>query len=450
MPRARLIALACLSVAAASPVRAQDRDLPGRPTVDPDRIVNESYGFRREREPTMTESEFALYEKVVPMITAQPEFALRLLEGMVGEQDSSAAFEFVLGNVYFEQRRYADAERHFKRAIEKFPTFIRAWDNLGVLHFTREDHAAAVPCFIKVISLGESEPRVLGLLGYCQLKSGHPLAAEASYLQAYSRDPDNVDWIEGLLSTYLETQQYGRAESLLRQLGRLKPDQGRFWLLLANVLLAQDRRIEAIAQLETALSLGVLDAEGMLILGDLHAGQHLFQDVLRLYAMAAEQQPELGLERMLRYARALTTEARFADAQRMLEAAEAHAGSREHAAVLLGRADLHQARGEWAQALALLKTVVDADPLNGGALFDLGRVEEELGNESRALIAYEAAARLDGSAYAALLRAANIHVRALRFDEALAAIERALALNRSAELLEFQARVRAMTPPEPR
>lgn len=435
-----------LIVAVPAAIAADARRAAPPPSVDPDRIVNESYGFLREREPTMTEGEYALYEKVVPMIAAQPEFALRLLEGMVAEEQSSAAFEFVLGNVYFEQRRYAEAEARLLRAIEKFPTFTRAWDNLGILHFTREAYAEAVPCFTKVLSLGQNEPRVLGLLGYCQLRSGNPLAAEASYLQAYSRDPDNRDWIEGLLSTYLESRQYARAETLLLQLVRLKPGESRFWTLLANVLLEQGRRLEAIAQLEAGLSVEALDADGMLMLGDLHNEQKFFSDALRLYKRVAERQPVAGVERLLRYARLLIADARYPDAQRVLEAAETHVPDGQHAAVWHVYASLHQRLGEWSDAVTLLQKVVDQEPMNGRAFLDLGTAEEELGNASRAMIAYEAAARLDEAAYAANLKLANLHVRTLHFTEALAAIDRALALNRSPELLEFQARVRAMQP----
>jgi len=50
--------------------------------LDPKRIINESNGFLKEREPEMSAEEYALYEKVVEMISSQPDFALKLLEGM--------------------------------------------------------------------------------------------------------------------------------------------------------------------------------------------------------------------------------------------------------------------------------------------------------------------------------------------------------------------------------
>ena len=55
------------------------------PKLDPKRIINDSNGFLKEREPEMTAEEYALYEKVGTMLQSQPEFALKLLEAMVNE-----------------------------------------------------------------------------------------------------------------------------------------------------------------------------------------------------------------------------------------------------------------------------------------------------------------------------------------------------------------------------
>jgi tetratricopeptide (TPR) repeat protein len=444
----QLSALLLLLGAGASPACAAKKNEPPSPVADPNRIINDSYAFLKEREPDMSETEFALYEKVVPMITAQPDFALKLLEGMVAEADCSPAFEFVLGNVYFEQKRYPDSEIRFKRAIEKFGSFIRAWDNLGVLYFTTERYAEAVPCFTKAITLGGGEPRMFGLLGFCQFKAGNPLAAEAAYMQAYLLDSSNGDWIEGLLSSYLESRQFARAETLLRQLIRLRPRESRFWLLLGNVILSQERKLDAIAQLETAVSLEVLEPDGMMMLGDLYAEQKMHAEAVQTYQRLAAKSPALGVERMLRFANALTGEQKLAEAARVLEAVSPLASDTDRAAILQSRADLHQAREEWATAKPLLEQVIELDPLNGRALLDLGTIEEALGQDSRALLHFEAATQVEEEAYSANLKLANLHVKLQHYTQALECIDKALVLQKSSPLSEFRARVQAMVPKE--
>lgn len=439
-----LLLVSALFLSVATPAWGAKKEEPPAPELDPNRIINESYSFLKEREPEMTETEYALYEKVIPMITAQPDFALKLLEGMIGEADSSAAFEFVLGNVYFEQKRYADAEVRFKGAIDKYATFIRAWDNLGILYFSTDRYAEAVPCFAKAIILGEAEPRLFGLLGFCLAKSGNPLAAESAYLQAYALEPTNGDWLEGLLTSYLDSQQFARAESLLRQLVRIKPKEARMWLLLGNVVLSQDRKIDAIAELETGLSLGALDLDGMMMLGDLYAEQKLFPEAVKTYQALAKANADMGVDRLVRYAAALTGESDTVRAGEVLDAAAPLATGDQQTAIMQSRAGIHRAREEWAEARDLLTQVIELDPLNGRALYELGQTEEALGEDSDAIFHFEAAAQTPEHAYSANLSLANLHVKQLHFDDAMAAIEKALAAQRSPALLEFQARVQAM------
>jgi len=57
------------------------------PKLDPKRIINESANFLKEREPEMSAEEYALYERVVTMLTTRPEFALKLLEAMINEKE---------------------------------------------------------------------------------------------------------------------------------------------------------------------------------------------------------------------------------------------------------------------------------------------------------------------------------------------------------------------------
>ena len=73
--------LAVLLVALCGVASASD------PKLDPKRIINESNSFLKEREPEMTEEEYALYQKVVTMLSSNPEFALKLLEAMMSDKE---------------------------------------------------------------------------------------------------------------------------------------------------------------------------------------------------------------------------------------------------------------------------------------------------------------------------------------------------------------------------
>jgi DNA replication initiation complex subunit (GINS family) len=59
------------------------------PKLDPKRIINESNSFLKEREPEMTEEEYALYQKVVTMLASNPSFAVKLLEAMSSDKEAA-------------------------------------------------------------------------------------------------------------------------------------------------------------------------------------------------------------------------------------------------------------------------------------------------------------------------------------------------------------------------
>ena len=174
------------------------------PKLDPKRIINESNSFLKEREPEMTAEEYALYEKVVSMLATKPDFALRLLEGMMSDKETpSPAFQFILGNAYYSAGQNDKAETSYRQAVERYPNFLRAWNNLGILYHTTERYAEAAKCFSKSVVLGDRDATTFGLLGYDLEREGNIVSAEMSYMEALAAAPDNDEWKEGLLRIYI-------------------------------------------------------------------------------------------------------------------------------------------------------------------------------------------------------------------------------------------------------
>ena len=95
------------------------------PKLDPKRIINDSNSFLKEREPEMTEEEYALYQKVVTMLSTNPDFALKLLEAMMSDKEQpSPAFHFILGNAYYAAGMNDKSEANYRSAVESYPTFL--------------------------------------------------------------------------------------------------------------------------------------------------------------------------------------------------------------------------------------------------------------------------------------------------------------------------------------
>ena len=246
------------------------------PKLDPKRIINQSNSFLKEREPEMTEEEYALYEKIVTIMGSNAELAVRLLEGMMSEKQlPSPAFEFILGNAYYNAGKTDQAEKRYRSAVDRYPTFVRAWNNLGVLYYTANRFTEAVTCFSKSIALGDHDSMTFGLLGYSLERTEDYVSAEMAFMQALGGDPANADWKEGLLRICINEKQNTRAEGLVKKLIKDHPQESRYWLMFANILVSENRKLEAIVLLESALGTGVAGTDELVLLADLYAGQRL-------------------------------------------------------------------------------------------------------------------------------------------------------------------------------
>ena len=419
---------------------------PVRPVTDPQRIVNESLGFLKDREPAMTEAEYALYERVIPMVTQQPDLVLTLLGGLADDAEpESPAFEFALGNVYYSRGDVAKAEQHFRRAVERFPEFLRAWSNLGLLYYGEERWEDAARCLSRTLALGERNPQTLGALGYCLYRSGNPVAAELVYLQALAVEPDNVIWITSLLELLLAQGDHPRAEALARSLVRWQPTEASHWTRYGGLLAQAGRREEAVALLEMARRLGAADSAAHLLLGDLYSEQGRHAEASAAYAKAGPAAETWS--RRLAEVRRLIAEGELEPARRLLdELGEGESAEQrvEHRLVL---ADWHAASGNPASALAALEQALSLRPLDGDLQLALGRLAEEAADEPRARSAYAAAARQAEHAYEANIRLANLALRARDPAGCLRHLEAALQIERSPSLLRHLERVKAFLVP---
>jgi tetratricopeptide (TPR) repeat protein len=419
-------------------VCAADPDL----NLDPKKIINKSSSFLKEAEPEMTEEEYALYQKISIMLQAQPDFAIKLVEGMMADSPPpSPAFEFILGNAYFLAGQHDLAEARFLSALKRFPSFIRAWNNLGLLYYTTGRYADAIPCLAKSVSLGDRDPGTFGLLGYCEERGGNAVAAEMDYLQALAGDPQNTDWMEGLFRIYSEGHEYVRAQALIEDLIRIRPSEPRYWLADANNLLAEGRKQEALVMLEVARGAGLAGPDELNELADLYADQGLDEEAVGVYAKLAVLKPDLGEERMLRFARVLLESGKLKEADDALGRLPSDLTPSARLALLQTKADLFAARRQWPEARGELEELLHAAPLDGQALLSLGAAYLAENDVPRATFAFEAACRIPDSTYRASLELANIELKSRDYEKCAEYLRSALRISQTEAVDDMLSRV---------
>ncbi len=413
--------------------------------LDPKRIINASSNFLKDREPEMTGEEYALYEKVVTGLSSNPEFALKLLEAMMNEKElPSPAFEFILGNVYYAAGQTDKAESRYRSAVKRFPSFIRAWTNLGVLYYTADKYNEAMPCFSKAVTLGDHDPATLGLLGFCLERTGNIVAAEMSYMQALSGNPESIDWMEGLLRVYIQGRQYGRAESLVRSLIKLRPTKAEFWLAHANILLAQNRKLEAIIMLEASVGAGIAGSDELNLLGDLYAEQGFNPEAAAIYQKILAVTPNVGERKLLHFAQVLIASEKLSQAEEVLGRLKMELTPAGRLVYLQTKADLLSARKQWPDARKLLQELLQTEPLNGRALLSLGRTYAAEDDLIHAAFAFDSAYQISDSTYRASLELANIELKNRHYEKCVEYLQKALSIEKTDAVEDYLARVKTL------
>jgi len=416
--------------------------------LDPKRIINRSMSFLKEREPELTAEENALYEKAVQMQATQPEFALKLLEGLGArsgtKEPASPAFELLLGNVYYLAGQTGKAEAKYLSAAERYPSFLRAWTNLGLLYYAQGHDAKAIPCLTKAVALGDRESTTFGMMALCLERTGDTVGAEVAFGQALAGDPGNVSWMDGLVRVFMQAKQYARAEVLVRSLVKERPTEPRYWLIHANIMAATGRKLEAIALLEQALATGVGGEKELLELAGLYADENLMPEAVQIYAKTGVTAQSLGERKALQLVRGLMACSELTKAETLLAEVE-KPGVADREALLQTKADLLAARKKWGAARAVLAELLKLNPMDGTALVSLGRTYAAESDEVHATLAFEAALQTREGVYQASLALANIALRHRHYEESVTHLEKALSIEKNQDVADILTRVRSLT-----
>ncbi len=419
--------------------------LTAEPDVNPQRIINESFNFRKEREPDMTAAEFALYERLSGMVETNAAFALQLLETMLGDEDEdSAAFDLALGNLYYTESRMEEALARYESAVEKYPEFLRGWVNIAMIHYQNKDFARAATAFAKAINLGDRDAQTFGLLAFCMRQTGNTIGAEAAFMQAMTASPEDTNWIGGLLELYFVNQRYEQAEPLVRELVRIEPAKSENWMLYASLLVSLNRQLEAATHLEIARSIGVAQPNAIALLGDLYVGLGFIPEAIAVYESMPAGSSDLGTGRLITYARSLITKGNLDQARELMAKIPPSPKWEIAKPRYFALAELATAEENWEEAQLAFQGILQRDPLDPFALLGAGHVYVQSGDTARAEFTFDFALQVPESEHRACLEIANIALSENKLDRAVHFLNRADSLQPSSAIRNQVARINAL------
>jgi tetratricopeptide (TPR) repeat protein len=410
-------------------------------------FVNEflgSYGFLAGAEPQITDEEKEALRNLIDLIKASPKAAIQALEPQISKT-SSAAFDFILANLYFQDGNLAKAEQYYGNAVVKHPDFRRAYKNLGLVQVQKGDFDKAIKTISKAMELGEVGGRSYGLLGYGYLTQERYYPAEVAYRQAILMQPDVTDWKVGLARCLLETERYADAIALFETLLLDEPNNADYWMLQANAYLGKGESITAAKNLEMVRRMGAADVNTLTLLGDIYMNNESPDLALDAYLGAAEKANSGDSKALLRAAELLTRSGNYEQSKSMIAQIRSQlAGGlsdNNDLKLLTLEAKIARAEGNDEAAVNLLNKIVERDALNGDALIELANFYVDQGEMAKAINRFEQAEKIEAFERDALIAHAQARVRNGEYVEAVPLLRRALQLKSDSNLEDYAQRV---------
>ena len=387
------------------------------------------YGVNPEIEPRVTKEEVTILEKVRPLMAENLPGAEEALRKAM-KPDCSAILDYTLGGILFQQDKLIDAMVAFRKSVEKFPSFRRAYRNIGLISVRNQDFEGAIGAFNKMIELGGADAYSYGLLGFSHANRQDFQPAESAYRNALLLQPENIEWRLGLTRCVFKQGKFDDAAALLDVLITNYPDKADFWLLQAHTYLGMKQPMKAAMNLEAMDQLGKSTVDSLFTLGDIYLTESLPSLAYGAYARAVALKPEQPVARAMKSAEQLASRNGAAEARKLVEAIRAAKGT------TLDEADTRRilkldarlalaANAGGADAAATLEEVLKLDPLDGEALMLLAGHYASNGQPDKAMLYYERAAGIEQHAANARVRHAQIFVSQSRYPEAIALLRQA-------------------------
>lgn len=383
-----------------------------------------TYSVAPDVEPALSDSDKQVLQQILPLMPKPVEAAGALLK--VISKDSNAIFEFMLANLYLENNQLPQAQSMFKQALDKFPSFRRAWRGIGIVQVRLQLWEDAVASFGRAVGLGAQDGPSFGLYGNALLSSGRPVGAETAFRNAVMFQPDVLDWKLGLLQCLLKQQKAGEAAALCDEVIRENPERTEFITLQSEAYLAMKETAKAAENLEVLARGGKAAPADLARLGDIYLVGKDSALAASAYLRAISAGP-VDPAVVIVQAENLAAQNALPEASSVVKAARAAAkelSPENEARLLKVEARIAVNSGRPGDSVPLLQRVVELNPLDGGALMLLGQHYADNKNEVEATKFYERAAKIKEHEADASLRLAQLHVAGGRLAEALPMLKR--------------------------
>ncbi len=214
------------------------------------------------------ESSFA--RSIQPLLAAQDHTAILNAFEKRNIDNDSAALRLLRGQVLLSLKRYQEAETALQATLASMPDLALAHRSISMVYMLTKQYSKARQHLSRSIELGVADAQVYGQLAFVNLQLGQAASAVAGYQQALFMEMDNDQWRQGLLFALIQSHAFDQAQVMLEEMLQNDAKNPQLWLQRGQLALKQERPQQAIASLETALQLGINDADNIATTAQLH------------------------------------------------------------------------------------------------------------------------------------------------------------------------------------
>jgi tetratricopeptide (TPR) repeat protein len=316
--------------------------------------------------------------------SGKTDLAILLIAQAIAIEPDVAEFHSNLAEMCRLMKRFDEAVKHGKKAIELNPKSPAAVSNLGIAYYDQGDLDKAEACQKKALKLDPAFPAALNNLGSILRDRKDKQGAIGYYRQVLAINPDHLDAINNLGALLTESERPDEAIGHLLKAIKLAPNYAEAHYNIGNAFLSLEQLDRAIYGFRQALSL-----------------KPDYADAYRGLARAYQEEPNLTkAEAMIRKSIALNP-----------GKAESHSSLGEILS-LSGYPD--KADDAYAKALAL-------DPKHINAYLGRGHLQMERGQLKEAEASFRHALALDNDSIGARLALTQV-AKARADDENMAAL----------------------------
>ncbi len=144
--------------------------------------------------------------------------------------------EFDKGEDLMRAQKWADAKKHFEKAVQEFPNYDWAFNDIGVADIKLKDQAGAREAFTHAVAINGKNPEATRNLARMKLEDNDFEGAKALLLQSQTALPGNPDTLTLLAFAQYRTNQFDEALANAEKVHRGEPDPDPLAHLIAGLV----------------------------------------------------------------------------------------------------------------------------------------------------------------------------------------------------------------------